>query len=172
MPSYKSTSVIAALDRGLEMLQVTLLVTSILAMAALNIGNVIGRNLLDYSLPFAAEINRLLIVLLTFVGVGYAARRRRHIRMSAFSERLRGRASRAWELTTLLATGALLLAFGWYALEYVLRTANIGGVTPALRIPLYLIYAVVPLGLILAALQFLLNAVRHRGEIPAPESEQ
>jgi C4-dicarboxylate transporter, DctQ subunit len=78
------------LDRALELTQSALLASAVLAMAALNIANVVGRNLLNYSLPFAGELNQLLIVLITFLGVGYAARFRRHIRMSAFSEQLRG----------------------------------------------------------------------------------
>jgi C4-dicarboxylate transporter, DctQ subunit len=160
------------LDRALELTQSALLASAVLAMAALNIANVAGRNLFNYSLPFAGELNQLLIVLITFLGVGYAARFRRHIRMSAFSEQLRGRASRIWEIVTLVATGLLLLLLAWYALEYVMRTANVGSVTPSLRLPLYLIYAMAPLGLALGGLQFVLNAIRGRGEIPEAEPVQ
>lgn len=160
------------LDRALELTQSALLASAVLAMAALNVANVAGRNLLDYSLPFAGELNQLLIVLVTFLGVGYAARFRRHIRMSAFSEQLRGRAARIWEIVTLTATGLLLFLLAWYALEYVLRTANVGSVTPSLRLPLYLIYAMAPLGLALGGLQFVLNAIRGRGEIPEAEPVQ
>ncbi len=157
------------LDRALEIAQSSLLAAAVLMMAALNIANVASRNLLDYSLSFANEVNQLLIVLITFLGVGYAARFRRHIRMSAFSERLGERAGRIWEITTLSATGLLLLLLAWYALEYVSRTARVGSVTPALRVPLYLVYAMVPLGLALGGLQFLLNAIRRRGQIPPHE---
>lgn len=175
MPNNKTGAlgaIAARLDRLLSLIQALLLSLAVLAMAALNIGNVVGRNVFDHSLPFAAELNRLLIVLITFLGIGYAARSRRHIRMSAFSERLGGRAARIWEITTLTLTGLLLLLLAWYALEYVDRTAGVGSVTPALRLPLYWIYSMVPLGLVLGGLQFLLNALRGRGEIPEPAHEE
>lgn len=129
-------------------------------MAALNIANVTGRNLFDYSLTFTAEINRLLIVVVTFAGIGYAARNGRHIRMTALSERVNGLAGRILEAITLAGTAALLLWLAWLALDYVERTATVGSVTPALRLPLYLIYAIVPLGLAVGGIRFLLLAIK------------
>lgn len=153
-----------ALDLALSRLEAALLIAGVLGMAAVNLANVVGRNLFDHSLSAAAELNRLLIVLVTFVGIGYAARLNRHIRMTALSGRLGGRTAAAAESLTLALTGGLLLWLAWLALGYVLRTAAVGSVTPALGIPLYLVYAVAPLGLLLGGLQFLGGALRRVGQ--------
>lgn len=161
MPSRARISTVAkSLDRFLAVCEAAILSTSILAMAAINIANVAGRNLFDYSLTFTAELNRLLIVIITFAGIGYAARSGRHIRMTALSERVHGLAGRVLETLTLAGTGALLLWLAWLALGYVERTAMAGSVTPALRLPLYLIYAIVPLGLAVGGIRFLLLAAK------------
>lgn len=151
---------LAAIDRGLDWFEAAILAGSVLAMAALNIANVIARNV-GYSLPYTAELNRLLIILITFMGIGYAARQARHIRMSALSEQLRGLPAKLLHTAVQLGTAGLLLAMAWFALDYVQRTQLIGSVTPSLGIPLYLIYAAVPLGFLLGGIQFLLAAARN-----------
>lgn len=163
MPSSSTTrfrTFLASCDRALTAIEAALLSAAVLTMAVLNIANVVGRNLFDYSLTFAAELNRLLIVIITFAGIGYAARLHRHIRMTALAERVRGAAGRWLEAAALGGTGLLLLWLASLSVEYVARTAAVGSVTPSLRLPLYLIYVVVPLGLAVGGVQFLWQAVR------------
>lgn len=159
-PNHPLLRALTALDRGTGYVEAAILSGSVLAMAALNIANVIGRNF-GYSLPFTAEINRLLIILITFMGIGYGARQARHIRMSALSEQLRGLPAKLLQVAVQLGTAALLLLLAWFALGYVQRTQAIGAVTPSLQIPLYLIYLTVPVGLFLGAIQYALAAVRN-----------
>jgi C4-dicarboxylate transporter DctQ subunit len=166
MPSFSTDrfrAFLASCDRALTALEAALLSAAVLAMAVLNIANVVGRNLFDYSLTFGAELNRLLIVVITFAGIGYAARLHRHIRMTALSERVRGTAGAMLEAATLGGTGLLLLWLAWLSVQYVGRTAAVGSVTPSLRLPLYLIYVIVPLGLSVGGLQFLWQAVLRSG---------
>ncbi|WP_181919588.1 TRAP transporter small permease [Alkalilimnicola ehrlichii] len=151
---------LAVLDRGLERCEAILLSGAVLAMAVLNVANVIGRNL-GHSLPFTGELNRLLIVLITFMGVGYAARKARHIRMSALAEQFHGISAKILHITIHLGTAVLLFALAWFALDYVQQTRQIGSVTASLHIPLYLIYLAIPIGLCLGGIQFLLAAIRN-----------
>ncbi|HKK14769.1 MAG TPA: TRAP transporter small permease, partial [Gammaproteobacteria bacterium] len=60
---------LVALDRAIEALEATVLVSSILLMAAMTIANVIGRDVFDHSLIFADEVNQILIILTTFLGI-------------------------------------------------------------------------------------------------------
>lgn len=149
------------LDRGTEWFEAAVLSGGVLAMAAVTICNVIGRNVFGRSLAFADEVNQALLVLITFVGVGYGVRRARHIRMSALYDQLTGRARKA--LMTIMAAGtaALLLALAWFAAQYAWHAYTVGSVTPSLRIPLFLIYLWAPVGLVLGALQYLLAVWRN-----------
>lgn len=154
-------SVLDRVDRSVDFIERWTLILGILLMAALNIVNVLARNLLDNSLPFVGEVSQILIILVTFLGVGYAARQGRHIRMTALYDQL-GERMRRWVMAAIaLSTAALLFVLAWYALEYVLQTRQIGSVTAALRIPLYLVYAAAPLGLALGSVQYLLTAARN-----------
>ncbi|MFQ5477536.1 MAG: TRAP transporter small permease [Candidatus Binatia bacterium] len=134
----------------------------ILGIAALTIANVLLRATLGYSLLFAEEINRFLIVLVTFVGIGYAASQGRHIRMTALYDLLGERWRKLVMLLITGSTSALLFVFTWLAVEYVLGTVReLGAVSPVLRIPLYLVYLAAPMGLFLAAIQFLLALIKN-----------
>ena len=149
-------TLLARLDRWVEAFEALVLIFAILAMAALSIANVIGRNLFDHSLSFVTELNQALIVLITFVGIGYGVRHARHIRMSALYDQLHGWPRKALLVLSHFGTAVLLLALAWYAVQYVEQNARIGRVTPALQIPLYWVYMWVPVGLAMGALQYLL----------------
>lgn len=148
------------LDRQIERLERLILAGAVMLMAAVAIANVAGRNLFDHSLTFADELSQLLLVLITFMGVGYGVRHARHIRMSAFIDALPTTPRKILEIVTALATGALLL-LAWYGWRYADQARGIGSVTPALRLPLWLIYLWVPVGLALGGVQYLLLALRN-----------
>lgn len=154
-------TVAARLDRLVENIERAALAGGVLLMAATSIANVVGRNLFGASIDFAEELNQSLLVLITFMGIGYGVRRARHIRMSAIYDQLTGRWRKGFMVMITLGTALLLAVLAWYAAVYVGNAWRIGRVTPALQIPLWAVYLVVPLGLALGALQFLLAGVRN-----------
>lgn len=149
------------LDRGIAAFEAAVLSGGVLAMALVTIANVIGRNVFGRSLAFADEVNQALLVLITFVGIGYAARRARHIRMSALYDQLRGRLRKVLMVLTSAGTAALLFVLAWFAVQYAWHIHELGSVTPALRIPLYLVYLWVPIGLALGGIQYVLAVWRN-----------
>ena len=56
----------------------------VLLMAVNTIANVVGRFVFQHSIFFTEEVNSMIIVLITFLGLGYCTRMARHIRMTAF----------------------------------------------------------------------------------------
>ena len=155
------TRVLSRLDRGLLATERAILAAGILGIAGVSIVNVLARNLAGGSLPFAEEVSQALMLWVTFAGAGLAARRARHIRMSALYERLRGGARKLAWMGISAGTASLLLVLAVLAVRYVLRTHEVGGVTPALRVPLSLVYLVVPLGLGITALEYALTFLRN-----------
>jgi hypothetical protein len=85
----------AILDRDLGWFEAFILDRRRPADGGDSVGNVIGRFVFGRSLYFAEEVNQFLIILITFAGIGYAARNGRHIRMSAFYDMLPPRAAAA-----------------------------------------------------------------------------
>lgn len=161
--SRKSTVLrtLEALDRAIVWFEAGVLSGGVMAMALVSIANVVGRNVLGQSLAFADEVNQSLLVLITFVGIGFGVRRARHIRMSAIYDQLGGAVRKGLMVVIAVATSALLFLLAWLAAQYAWQVFQLGSVTPALRIPLYLVYMWVPVGLALGGVQYALAVWRN-----------
>ncbi|MDV2857654.1 MULTISPECIES: TRAP transporter small permease [Oceanimonas] len=149
------------LDRGLQGLEITCLAGGVLLMALNTIINVFGRYLFSQSLYFSEELNQILMVVITFMGLGYVTRQGRHIRMSAFYDMLSNRHKKWLMLVITLSTAATLYLLSYYAWLYVAKMASRGMLTAALQIPLYWTLLVVPLGLFIGGLQYSLAFIRN-----------
>jgi TRAP-type C4-dicarboxylate transport system permease small subunit len=138
-----------------------ILSTSILLLAGITIVNVVSRTALNASLTFAEELAQFLIIFITFIGLSYAASRGRHIRMSALYDQL-SQPARKWVMIIITTTTAsLMFLFAYYSLRYIATVRALGSVSPALRVPLYLVYSVAPIGFVLAGIQYTLATIRN-----------
>lgn len=148
-------------SQWIEMLEEKLLAFSILAIAIVTILNVGSRTLFNRSLTFAEELSQFFILFVTFIGLGYAASKGRHIRMSALYDQL-GRRMRKFLMSVICgATSVLMWFLAYYSLRYILTVWELGSVSPVLRVPFCLIYVVAPLGFVLAGVQYALALVRN-----------
>ena len=75
--------VLGVIDTTISRIESFFLATGVLLMALNTVANVVGRFAFQQSIFFSEELNRILIILITFAGISYAARHGRHIRMSA-----------------------------------------------------------------------------------------
>jgi len=130
----------------------------VLLMATNTVANVLGRFVFQHSLFFTEEINRILIVLITFAGLGYAARHGRHIRMSALYDALPKACRKVLMIITCVVTALVMAALTYFSAHYILSIASSGRVLPSLQIPVYWIYVWVPIGLGVTAIQYALTA--------------
>ncbi|MGB1539435.1 MAG: TRAP transporter small permease [Rickettsiales bacterium] len=151
----------AKLDATIAIFEKWVLAWGILLMAANSIANVFGRYLFNQSIYFSEELNQFLIVLVTFVGLGYAARQGRHIRMSAVYDQLPDRGRKALMIVICALTAAIMFLLAYYAVSYLGIVADLGKVTPALQIPLYLTYLWVPVGFTITGIQYVLAIVQN-----------
>ena len=138
-----------------------MLAAGVLLMAGNTIANVIGRFVFRSSIYFSEELNSILIVLITFAGISYAARHGRHIRMSAIFDTLPVPARRATMVLIAFVTAAFMFALCWYSANYVITLAGRGRVLPALQIPVWWMYAWVPFGFFMTGMQYALTAVKN-----------
>jgi C4-dicarboxylate transporter DctQ subunit len=159
---------VAAVFRVVQRMEELVVAGGILVIAGLTVANVISRTLFGASLAFAEELSQFCIILVTFVGLGYAASRARHIRMTALYDQLGDRLRKALQVLICASTAALLLLLSWYALQYVETVRALGTVSPTLRVPLFLVYLAAPLGLALGGLQYALATWRN---LRAPPGE-
>jgi len=161
--AYRSglPGILGIVDVAVARVEAVLLASGVLLMALNTVSNVVGRFVFGSSIMFTEELNRALIILITFAGISYAARHGRHIRMSAFFDAMPFRPRKL--LMTLIATitaAGMFLLF-WYSVDYVLAQASRGRLLPALSIPQWWIIVWVPVGFFLTGLQYGLTAIKN-----------
>lgn len=152
---------LGTVDTAISRVESVMLAAGVLLMAANTIANVVGRFVFQSSLFFSEELNRVLIILITFAGISYAARHGRHIRMSAIYDALPAKIRKPLMIVISLVTAVFMFGLAWYALQYILTQAGRGRVLPSLQIPVWLIYVWVPIGFFMTGAQYLLTAIKN-----------
>ncbi len=120
----------AWLDDGLSWFERSALVTCILGMAAISVANVISRNTLGSSIQFAHDVAQILLVIVTFIGIGIGAREARHIRVSAIHDLLPEVARKVLLIIVSFTTSLLLFALAGYGWDYAKSTQRSCRVLP------------------------------------------
>ncbi len=152
---------LGVIDVAVARIEAILLATGVLLMALNTMANVFGRFLLGQSIFFSEELNRALIILITFAGISYAARHGRHIRMSAIFDALTPALRKPLMIVIALVTAATMFLLTWYSVEYVMTQASRGRLLPSLQIPVWWIIVWVPLGFFLTGVQYTLTAIKN-----------
>jgi TRAP-type C4-dicarboxylate transport system permease small subunit len=152
---------LGALDTAIAKIEAVMLAAGVLLMAANTVANVIGRFVLRSSIYFTEELNSILIVLITFAGISYAARHGRHIRMSAIFDTLPPSGRRVMMVIISLVTAVFMLGLAWYSAGYIITQAGQGRLLPALQVPVWWMYVWVPVGFFMTGVQYALTAVKN-----------
>lgn len=153
--------ILGIVDVGVARIESVLLAVGVLAMALNTMANVFGRFVLGQSLFFSEEVNRALIILITFAGISYAARHGRHIRMSALFDAIAPPMRKVLMIVIALVTAAAMFLLTWYSFDYLVAQAGRGRLLPALQVPVWWIIVWAPLGFFLTGLQYLLTAIKN-----------
>ncbi|MFC0338009.1 TRAP-type C4-dicarboxylate transport system, small permease component [Kushneria avicenniae] len=160
-PSSALLRALLLLDRGLGLIERTIVAGSILVMALLMSAHVVGSITLGQGITGTYEMTEMLIVIITFVGVGYAARHARHISMSAIYEQLGDQRRKALLMLICLGTALLMFYFSYKSIEYVITLHDRGRTSASLQMPLWIVYLALPIGFALAGIQYVLTLVRN-----------
>jgi len=153
--------VLGVIDSTISRVESILLAAGVLLMAFNTIANVVGRFVFQYSLFFSEELNRILIILITFAGISYAARQGRHIRMSAIYDALPPPARKGFMVLIAAVTALTMFALCYFSIGYITKVAVSGRVLPSLQLPVYWIFLWVPIGFFMTGLQYALTAVKN-----------
>lgn len=152
---------LGTVDTSISRIESFLLATGVLLMAANTVANVVGRFVFQSSIFFSEELNRILIILITFAGISYAARMGRHIRMSAIYDAMPPRIRKVMMIVIALVTAFFMFALCWYSVGFIETQASRGRVLPALQIPVWWTIVWVPVGFFMTGVQYLLTAIKN-----------
>ncbi len=153
------------------------------ALAALALGGasllaclqVILRYLFDYTIFWSEEATIYLLILSTFIGAVITLRHNEHVSVDVLSFVFGERGKRALAVLSALIVVAYCAIFGAYAWILVTEPAALRIVTPALRLPLWVVELSLPIGLtlmFLRALEMLYRSARGRETFPEADSTE
>lgn len=161
--SYESglPGFLGTIDEWIARVEAVMLAAGVILMAINTCANVIGRFAFGQGLFFSGEINRILIILITFAGIGYAARHGRHIRMSAVYDALPAKARKVLMIFIALFTSVVMFFLCYHAYGYIETLYSRGRILPALGIPIWIIYIWAPIGFAITGIQYFLTAIKN-----------
>ncbi len=128
---------------------------SVILMAILLIVGVFMRNVMNKSLTFSEEVASALLILVSFFGLGYCARKGRHITMSIVFDMVSNKYKKLFMIVISFVSALATAYITFLAARYIISVQSLGRVTPALQIPIYMIYSVVPLGFLFATIEYI-----------------
>ena len=152
---------LGTIDEWIAKVEAVMLAAGVILMAINTCANVIGRFVFGEGLFFSGEINRILIILITFAGIGYAARHGRHIRMSAVYDTLPAKGRKVLMIFIALFTSVVMFFLCYHAYGYIETLYSRGRILPALGIPIWIIYIWVPIGFAITGIQYFLTAIKN-----------
>lgn len=133
---------------------------SVILISIMIIGNVIAREIFNSgAFYFAYEVSKFAIVIATFMGIGYAARKGRHISMSAFYDFAPFKVRKVMMIVINFITSVVMFMMAYYTYSFVMFEYDTGAITTSLQLPRYLMSVFLPIGFIVAGIQFLRNTI-------------
>lgn len=155
-------------DEMISKIEELFLSYSIIFMAIILIGGVFARAVLNSSLTFTEEVGQILNIIVTFFGIGYCARQARHISMSVVYDIVNKKGKKIMMCIISLLTAIIMFYLAYLSIYYVTSVLQLGRVTAALRIPMWITYIPIPLGFLLGGAEyfrtFLIN-IKNKDEI-------
>lgn len=148
------------LGTAVDYFEVSVLSIGVFLLAALLIANVIARNFFR-SIYYAEEVSMILVIIITFIGVSYAVRKARHIRMGAIFDAMNPKVQKVMLIFIALYSSAVMFLMAYYSYEYLATARMTMQVTPSLRIPYWMIVIVVVAGFASAGIQYIRTIIKN-----------
>lgn len=146
--------------RWVDHIEAFVLATSTAFLAILLIINVISRNI-GKSIYFAEEISKLFIILITFTGSSYAARKARHIRMGAILELFPAKIEKVIVIIVSFISALVMFVLAYYSFRYMNELRIRETTTPALGAPYWYFIIIAPIMLCTSGIQFLRTVLKN-----------
>jgi TRAP-type C4-dicarboxylate transport system permease small subunit len=143
--------------------EVSILVFCVAALAILLIVNVFARTFFQ-SIYFAEEVSMFLVMLCTFTGVSYGVRKARHIRMGAFLDLMPAKMEKVFLIVICTISALVMGIMTWFSYKYLMNAMDMAHMSPALRVPKWTFYVIIPIGFGMACIQYIRTILKNLTE--------
>ena len=153
-------SIGSGIGRAVDAFEVGALAISTALLALLLIANVIARTFFQ-AIYFAEELSEFLIIFTTFVGVSYAARKARHIRMGAFLDSMPAKMEKVFIYIISAVSALVMFLMAYHSWKYMATAKMLGQTTQALRMQYWITLVIVPIGFFSAGIQYVRTIIKN-----------
>jgi TRAP-type C4-dicarboxylate transport system permease small subunit len=137
----------------IDRFEVTILAGSTAFLAILLIINVIARNFAQ-GIYYAEEVSKLFVILITFTGTSFAARKARHIRMGAILELLPTKVEKVLVILISIVSAIVMFVLAYHAFSYMNNLRIRETKTEALGAPYWYFIIIAPIALFTSGVQY------------------
>lgn len=116
---------------------------------------VILRYVFSYSIIWAEEFSRYAIVWFIFLGASLAAREGKHAAVDVIIRLFPPKVQKFFDILAIVISIIFTVTIVWFGFRMVFRIQEIGNITPALQIPMYIPYLAIPIGSLMMTVRFL-----------------
>jgi len=161
------------MDRAARLAENTALVVLLGTMIGVSVFQIVNRQLLggSFSLSWADELVKIIVLWLAMIGSVAAARDNKHIRIDLITHVLSGPVVAWAKVIVDLFASAVCAVIAWNAYRLI-REEMSWGDTIFTDVPLWMLHAIVPLAFLLLSYQFLVRTGKLLLGIFKPASEE
>jgi C4-dicarboxylate transporter DctQ subunit len=149
-----------------RVIEEVILGTGVAFMAIILIANVFARTFFK-SIYFVEELTQITVIFVTFGGIGYGGRKARHIRMGAIFDALNEKIQTVLIYIICGVSAILMFFLASKSITYIMRLIRFREMTPSLHIPYWITIVIVPIGFIMAGIQYIITIIKNirEGEV-------
>lgn len=159
---------LATIHRTLDTLVLAITIPLTVVMLGCVVWQVVARYALNISTSATDEISRFTFIWVSLLGATYVLGKRGHIAITGLVDKLppgpRGAVETAIAALVALFAVAVLCGGGWMLVE---KARMLGQVTPAMQIPMWMVYAVIPLSGVLTLVYTVIARLETTGRTAA-----
>jgi len=138
----------------------TIAVVTMTVVSIIVFGNVVSRYGFNYTPIWSEELSRFLVVWSIFIGVSIGVRKNQHIGVDALLRFLPHKLKTASEVLLNLIGVVVIGILIFNSIEFIQHTMEFEQLSPAMRVPMYIPYIAMPVGLSLSIFHFIHNIVK------------
>jgi C4-dicarboxylate transporter, DctQ subunit len=146
--------------KPLDWLEDTIAVLTMALVSIIIFGQVVSRYGFNYTPSWSEELSRFLIVWSIFIGVSIGVRKNQHIGVDALIRFLPHKLKVASEVLLNLIGLVVVCVLVYISIGYIKDTIEYEQLSPSMRIPMYIPYMAMPVGLTLSGIRFIQDIVR------------
>lgn len=146
------------LDQKFSKVEAVTIGVLLLCMSAIAFIQVIARYCFFTSFVWSEEISRYMMIWLTFIGSAYAVSKQDHINIDILSEYFKKHGFDVRVVLNVLILGFLIVCV-FYGIKLVISTYTADQMTPAIGFPMFIVYLIVVISLIVAAFHALVRVI-------------